>query len=256
MPQHKNLVLCLALLILAACREQILHDLDELEANKILTRLNQGGVEAQKIKQADGNWGIEVESSHSMQALNLLNAARALKRSAEIPNKKSDLLSSREEQRFAFERAISHELERTIVSMPGVLEARVHLNMPAADPIFGQDISSGAKSSASVLLVCELGFQNKVEQIQALVSGAAGIEADKVTVIISSDHATDAAADWRRNNAEGNLGLEEKIVIAEKTNFIPEKISQLYEQYKLLFWLCVGGILLYGFSRGKSQFRF
>jgi type III secretory pathway lipoprotein EscJ len=67
--------------------------------------------------------------------------------------------------------------------MRGVLEARVHLNLPENDPLFGTRKESSG--SGSVLLVTDSDFSAKDEEVAALVSGAAGIPAAKVSVLRS-----------------------------------------------------------------------
>lgn len=240
------LLLAASLLAISACREQILHDLTELDANKLLSRLSHGGVSAQKIKQADGRWGIEVESSESMQALNFLNAARALKSNQEQVSKKSDLLSSREEQRFAFERSISAELERTMVSLAGVLEARVHLNLPASDPIFGQVLKPASDGSASVLVVSTAGFQNNIEQIQRLVSGAAGIAPEKVAVIVTAESVEPTSSQ--------KLTAKADVATSTSTAFgaLPDNTKSIL----IVFASLAGTLLLYVAVRKRHNFKF
>jgi type III secretory pathway lipoprotein EscJ len=78
---------------------------------------------------------------------------------------------------------VALSIEDSIGTVSGVLEARVHLNLPETDPLFGtrkESIGSG-----SVLLIVDTQYGSKDEEIAALVAGAAGIPAAKVTVLKS-----------------------------------------------------------------------
>ena len=74
-------------------------------------------------------------------------------------------------------------------AMLGVLEARVHLNLPETDPLFGTRKES--TGSGSVLLVVDARYVAKDEEISGLVSGAAGIPAAKVAVLKSQAQLTE-----------------------------------------------------------------
>jgi type III secretory pathway lipoprotein EscJ len=83
---------------------------------------------------------------------------------------------------------VAVSIEDSLNAMSGVLEARVHLNLPETDPLFGtrkQDAGSG-----SVLLVVDGRYLAKDEEVSGLVSGAAGIPATRVTVLKSQAQMT------------------------------------------------------------------
>lgn len=183
---HTNvlpLLVAIFLLIgLTGCNEQIVHDLTEMDSNKLIARLHERNIMAEKVKQADGKWALSVDSAQTMAALTYLSENRLLNERAQTPIEKSSIISSREDQRFRYERALSREVEATILNIPGVLDARVHLNLPAVDPLFGQPLNS-APGSASVLVVSSSSDVNHAD-VQSLVSGASGIPASGVSVLI------------------------------------------------------------------------
>lgn len=196
------LALCFAI---GGCDEQILHDLSEREANKVLSRLSTGQLGAKKILQSDGRWAIAVSRDSIVTALSFLDTNRVLSgRGSGIPTQaKGGLVPSREEQWFHYERSVATAIEESLSTVLGVLEARVHLNLPETDPLFGtrkENIGTG-----SVLLVIDGNFTAKDEEIAALVAGAAGIPATKVTVLrsfaqvsakrVASDHSTEEVID-------------------------------------------------------------
>lgn len=168
---------------LTACKEQIVHDLSEHEANRLITVLHEAGMEAHKEPQPDGQWSLAVATDHAIRAIQFIDQRRLI-REERSQKKKSSVISSREDQRFQYERSLSSEIEQTILSIDGVFEARVHLNLPPVDPLFGKRISK-IPGSASVLIVATRDFSIENSELAALVSGASGIELDKVSVIVT-----------------------------------------------------------------------
>ena len=173
-----------ALVALCGCKEQILHNLAEDEANNFLTKLHAGAIDAEKVRQADGRWALAVEKDAALPALKLLSDSRLLRAAGREPQSKPSMVSSREEQRFQYERSLSSSIEQTLFAIDGVLDARVHLNLPPLDPLFGQPLSKEA-GSASVLLVTSPGVILPEEKVQALVAGASGIAAAKISVLLT-----------------------------------------------------------------------
>lgn len=162
-----------------------MHDLSESDANRVLSRLSVEDLGAEKISQPDGRWAIAVPREKIVPALAFLDANRVLnQRGANVPttNKRS-LVPGREEQRFQYERSVALSIEDSLSAIQGVLEARVHLNLPETDPLFGtrkEDAGSG-----SVLLVVDSRFTAQDGDISSLVAGAAGIPSTKINVLRS-----------------------------------------------------------------------
>ena len=169
----------------SGCEEQILHDLSEPDANKVLSRLSAGNVGATKVLQSDGRWAISVPRDAIVPALSYLDTNRVLspRTSAVSAGSKGGFVPSREEQWFRYERSVAISIEDSLSAMLGVLEARVHLNLPETDPLFGTRKESSG--SGSVLLVVDARYAARDEEIAALVSGAAGIPGSRVTVLKS-----------------------------------------------------------------------
>ncbi len=184
----KRLLLCFLLLTISACKEQILHNLDEEEANRLVTHLHDASITADKVQQSDGLWAIAVSDDRSAQALKYLSEARAFRRESLSSRRKGALLRGRDEQRFFYERALSQEIESTLASLSGTLEARVHLNLPEKDPLLGRALSKDDSGSGSVLLVVREPYpQERKEKIARLVSGASGIPIKNISVLISQE---------------------------------------------------------------------
>lgn len=171
--------------MLAGCREQILHDLSETEANRVISRLSSSGASAEKVLQSDGRWAISVSSDKVLAALSFLDTHRVLSAREGEPKPKSQggLVPSREEQWFRYERSVAQSIEDSFSTMQGVLEARVHLHLPESDPLFGA--RRDERGSGSVLVVIDSRFLAKDEDLAHLVAGAAGIAAANVRVLRS-----------------------------------------------------------------------
>ena len=119
--------LIFVLIFVSACQEQIVHNLSESEANRFLTKLQEIRIDAEKIRQPDSRWAIAVERSNAMAAVKYLDQARLFREESSL-HEKSALISSREDQRFQYERAMSREIENTLLSLEGVLEiGRAHV---------------------------------------------------------------------------------------------------------------------------------
>jgi len=171
---------------LTGCRETILHDLSEVEANRVLSRLDQVDIESRKEVQADGRWAVSVAATDTVKALTFIDGARLLVRRPEREPSagSSGFLPSREEGWLRYQRSIATSIEETLGAMPGTLEARVHLNVRQSDPIFGK--RERVSGSGSVLLVVTPAFTSTNDEVAALVAGAAGLDASEIRVLRST----------------------------------------------------------------------
>ncbi len=175
-------------IVFSGCDEQILHDLTEQDANKVVSRLGSGNLDAKKVLQSDGRWAIAVSRDSIASALVYLDTNRVLspRSSGPASGSKGGFVPSREEQWFRYERSVAGTIEDSLSAVSGILEARVHLNLPETDPLFGTRKES--VGSGSVLLIVDSRYASKDEEIAALVAGAAGVPAAKVTVLKSQAH--------------------------------------------------------------------
>ena len=166
----------LLILFTSACKESILHDLDELKANQVKLILARQNIPAFKTRDG-GGWSIKVSKSDVDRALQLIDRSRMLKRSVQRNTEdSSSFVRSREERQRWVERKLAWSLEDTLESYPGVLEARVHIHMSDSKSLAG----SKPRSRASVLLVGEQSIA--LEKVKQLVSGASGVESVNVVL--------------------------------------------------------------------------
>ena len=160
---------------LCGCAVPVAAGLDETDANRVVVALDQTGVDA--LKEADptveGKFRVMVPRDDAARSL-LTMADEQLPRSK--PHSlgdegKGQLVPSQASEHAQIALGMSGELEKTLVSIDGVLSARVHLNVPTRDPLRDD---KPPKSTASVLVEHRGATPPlAVESIQRLVSGGA-----------------------------------------------------------------------------------
>lgn len=182
----------LALFLATACNERILHDLDEMRANQVMVVLSEAEISAGKEREGS-HWSIAVSRSEVASALRAIEESRVLRRDLERSTEQSDsFLRSKEERAYTIERETAWGLERTLEQLPGVLEVRVHLSRTGKEhQIFEEE---SVHDSASVLVIAAPGRSPDETQIRKLVSGAAGVDTEKVIVLVTHSLAASEGA--------------------------------------------------------------
>jgi type III secretion protein J len=184
--------IALLLLLSGGCAgEEVLHGLDERQANEVLVALDEGGMAAAKRREdgSDGAWLVEVAAGDAGRARRVLSE-RELPR-ARTPGfgdvfGTGGMVPTPVEEHARYLHALSGEVSRSIESLDGVVEARVHLGLPQDDPLR----PGGPRAPrAAVLLRCRPAACAAVRAlepgIRALVSGAAdGLSAETVSVLV------------------------------------------------------------------------
>lgn len=194
----------LPLLVLAALSgcgaEELLHGLDEAQANEILVALDEGGIAATKRREegSDAQWAVAVPGRDAARAHRIL-AERELPRPrppgfGEVFGKGS-MVPTPTEEHALYLHALAGELSRSVESIDGVVEARVHLGLPQPDPLRPGE---RPPPRGAVLVKCRPASCDAVRAlepgIRALVAGAAdGLEASAVSVVIAPGAASRAA---------------------------------------------------------------
>jgi type III secretion protein J len=185
--------LSLALLVaLAGCTVEVAHGLPETEANTILAALDQSGIPARKVRARRGGqaaYSVEVGRADAPAAWRTLRQhnlpaprSRGLREFFGSPG----LAPGRARRQALLRQALAGELARTLGSVDGVLEARVHLGMHLAPPA-GSPLSSPPLPvpRASVLLQVRGRSPLTAHQVRELVAGAvSGLEQRAVSVVI------------------------------------------------------------------------
>ena len=174
---------------LAGCTVDIHHDLEEIEADEIIVLLETHGIAAQKERERRGGWSISVPADDAGRSFRLMHTYGLPPREIEgwgAILDDSSLVRGPAEERARFLLATAGALESTLRSIPGIVDARVHLALPlgATNPFEGpvNDTQGG-----SVFLLHEAGFDGsviEVSEIQSFVaSSVEGLQREDVFVV-------------------------------------------------------------------------
>ncbi len=141
-------------LVLAACSVPVAGGLDEGDANRIVVALDRASVESTKEVDPtiEGKFRVTVLRDDAPRALVAMKGE-------ELPRPKAAgvldavdkgaLVPSPTQEHAALVAGMAGDLEKTLEGVDGVLSARVHLNVPAPDPLSD---APPAKTTASVLV--------------------------------------------------------------------------------------------------------
>jgi type III secretion protein J len=168
------LLVLVSTLLLAGCAVPVANGLDESDANRIVLALDRSSIDATKEVDpaVEGKFRVFVGRDDAARALTAM-------RDEELPRPhtlgvldaldKGALVPSQAAEHAEFIAGLAGDLERSLEGVDGVLSARVHLNVPAPDPL--RD-TQPAKPTASVL------FEHRgstpplsSESVQRLVAG-------------------------------------------------------------------------------------
>lgn len=201
--RHAPFLSALALAIASAgCSVELEHGLDERQANQVAAVLEAAGVAADKVAEEGANdaYKIVVARGEAGRAFALLEAR-------DLPRREqhgladtfaaSSLLPSATEDRARLGAALAAELERTLQGVPGVVAARVHLALPADEPLVGA--AEHARPTASVLIKGASPSSLADADVQKIVAGAVpGMQAADVSVVRAGGVADPVAPPFER----------------------------------------------------------
>jgi len=177
----------LAALALAGCgAQEIYGQLNESQANEMIAALRDARIDASKSSNKDGQWSVSVDPESFSRAIQVLRA-KGLPRDdfATLGTlfEKKGLVSSPTEERARLIYGLSQELSHTVSEIDGVVQARVHLAIPEADPL-----SDRVKpASAAVFIKYQPGYdlRGQTGAIKSLVTNSIeGLTYDKVSVVM------------------------------------------------------------------------
>ena len=177
------------MLVSVACSVQIARDLDDGSANQMIVALERGGVIGSKEpdSQNEAKWILSVARSDATHAAKLLSmeGLPATRRVglAQIAEQGA-LIPSLQTEQARLLVGIANDLETSLMTVDGIVSARVHLAVPAWDPLI--HVSNSAVAGASVLIRyrsrdCPL----TISDVQRLVAGAATTSPEQVIVVAS-----------------------------------------------------------------------
>jgi type III secretion protein J len=175
---------------LFGCSREIAAGLEDAEANRGVVALSRSGIDAEKVSDptGEGRFRLVVTRDDATAAIAVLSAEEIPRRRATSP-KESPLVASAEADRASRVAETAAEIERSLASIDGILDARVLLDVPVLDPLAAALTTGDAKSpraSASVLLRHRGATPPlAVTEVKRLVSGAvSGLDPDAVIVVL------------------------------------------------------------------------
>jgi len=179
----------LASLLFGCGGVKIAHGLEEGEANHVLAALTRSGVQGSKLKVTNrgrSTFTVAVPRGDAVKAWQVLHLQN-LPRQKQLDTKKSggidNLLATAQQRRARLSHAVAKDIAMTLLSVDGVVDARVHVVRPRRRPLAPD--STQPKPRASVLLRINGKKPINEAQVRSLVSGAvAGLKAKDVSVII------------------------------------------------------------------------
>lgn len=174
-------------LLLAACSKQELHSgLGENQANDMVAVLQNAGIDADKSAGEKGKFNVSVSNGDFARAVDVLRAnglPREDYASLGTVFQKGTYNSSQAEEHARLIYALQQELTNTISQIDGVVEARVHLNLPEKEAL-GE---TRQPASASVFVKYRPGYDlsTKTGQIKTLVQNSvADLNPDNISVMM------------------------------------------------------------------------
>ncbi len=186
------ILLLLAMMLLAACSKQELHGgLAESQANDMVAVLQNAGIDAEKTAGEKEKFTVSVNNADFARAVDVLKAnglPREDYATLGTVFQKGTYNSSQTEEHMRVIFAREQELTNTISQIDGVVEARVHLNLPEKETL-GEEPQP---ASASVFVKYRPGYDlsTKTGQIKTLVQNSvAGLNPDSISVMMERSRA-------------------------------------------------------------------
>ncbi len=181
------------MVLLTGCSEPLHHGLDEGEANAMVVALSAEGFGARKVRDPDqeGLWAVVVPEDQRVEAWGLLEREGLPRPRAggfEDFYPTSGLIPTAQEERVMLQVATSRELQASLLQVPGVVDARVHLVIPEKPRVRLRQ-EEGERPRGSVLVKWMDGVEPVLTpaEVQRLIAGGVeGLHAEDVEVVYST----------------------------------------------------------------------
>jgi type III secretion protein J len=190
-----HLTLLALTLFLSACKDPIYSRVSEHNANEVLSALLESGVDAEKQAVDEKTFDVLVARSDTVRALAVLRTRGLPREQTQTLGdlfKKDGLVSTPAEERVRYIYGVSQALERTVREIDGVVQSRLHVVIPANDPL--SEVKK--PSSASVFVKYRPPADPAVlgPLVRSLVMrGIEGLDAEHVSVaFVASEPAASA----------------------------------------------------------------
>ena len=182
----KSLLVALFVLSLAGCMETVYSQLSERQANDMLLTLRTSGVDAEKRFDGEKGYSVWADETKLAQAIEILKANALPEEGYQTMGdlfSRNQLISTPTEERVRYVYGIEQALASTLSKIDGVLLARVHIVLPANDPL----AKEARPSSASVFLKhrANINMQIAVPAVKDMVvRSVEGLTVDRVSVTL------------------------------------------------------------------------
>jgi type III secretion protein J len=185
-----GLVGVISLVLCFGCQTELQPVFESEDADDAMSALAREGIDAQK-RPRDGGWRLLVPNHQEPKAAQILERKSQPQPEGDSSQwLSSRLLPSPEEGRMLLQSATERRLEDTLERLAGVVDARVHLDLPKRPRITlpGQ---KAPPARASLLLLVEAGgMKMDIEDVSQLVSGGVpGLSTKDVKIFVESQPA-------------------------------------------------------------------
>lgn len=173
-----------------ACTREVAAGLEEADANRGVVALARANVDAEKVVDpaVDGRFKLIVGRDEATVAISVL-AGEEIPRPKSAVVTQAGMLPTPEADRAARIAAIAMQIERSLGSIDGVHDARVHLDVPQTDPLVAALAASPEKqprATASVLIRHRSANPPILaDDVRKLVAGAvSGLAPESIAVVM------------------------------------------------------------------------
>ena len=187
----------------------------------------QRGITCEKSAGAENTWVIAIDPNRFSEAVEILKWYGLPRQKFDGIRKvfeKTGLVSSPSEERIRYMQALSDELAQTLLSINGVITARVHIVLPENNP-YAENVKP---SSAAVFIKHHAGsdVESSIPQVKNLVARSIeGLTYDNVTLALFPSQ------DW---NYRQPIGKQDPYTDILSLRLSPESLTR--------FWWIVGSI--------------
>ena len=177
---------CLVLLGLAffaaGCQEELLHGLEEAEASRLAVLIEAEGirVDLQADRSRKDAWMLVVSEVDLPRARAIVVSNR-LPRERENDSSSGLLGPSRASEHHHLEQLRARELERSLVELREIRDARVHLTLPVES--WPNQAKQPAKATVLLLSASELSAETQ-QRVRLLLGSV--LDADSITLVVES----------------------------------------------------------------------
>ena len=184
----------LSLCVMVSCSQDLHHGLTEEQANEMVVTLSNNGIHATKglVEGEVLSFTLSVPKRDSSQAWEILqanNLPKPAKRGFSEVFAKTSLIPTAVEEKAMYMQAVMGELEKTLLSITGVVDARVHVVLPESD-VLKEELQGPTITKAAVLLKYKTDRSGAIpfrdEDVKSLVANSVeGLKPSDVAVVTS-----------------------------------------------------------------------